>query len=85
MGSADAGLLFSPLFERKSINLWKSLSLRGSWGILADDELVFFDESLESELSEVHPIKSKLYFRIKQTIPVCHQQESWGSKLVNSL
>jgi hypothetical protein len=30
-------------------------------GFLADDCLVFFDESLESSLSEVHPIKSKLY------------------------
>ena len=30
MGSADAGLLFSPLFGRKSINLWKLLSL---WGL----------------------------------------------------
>jgi hypothetical protein len=30
-------------------------------GFLADDCLVFFDESLESELSEVHPIKSNLY------------------------
>ena len=30
--SAGAGLLFSPLFERKSINLWKLLSLRGLAG-----------------------------------------------------
>jgi hypothetical protein len=37
-------------------------------GFLADDCLVFFDESLESELSEVHPIKSNLYSRIKQTL-----------------
>ncbi len=37
-------------------------------GFLADDYLVFFDESLESELSEVHPIKSRLYSWIKQTI-----------------
>ena len=30
--SAGAGLLFSPLFERKSINLWKLFSLRGLAG-----------------------------------------------------
>ena len=32
VGSAGTGLLFSPLFERKSINLWKLLSLRGLSG-----------------------------------------------------
>jgi hypothetical protein len=42
----------------------KRLEKKPDWesgGFLADDYLVFFDESLESELSEVHPIKSKLY------------------------
>jgi hypothetical protein len=31
--------------------------VRESGGFIADDYLVLFDESLESELSEVHPIK----------------------------